>query len=147
MAAIAEATETNMRHVRRFLPPEACAGGTALNLRITGFAGAAISPDEVLSALDAVPARHLAGLREIGHHVYALAVSSKVKTQSTQRASRRSAPAGAYGASGPEGDFAESYGRYLEPGHKPRDFAAREGFMRDLVFCGDPWTLKERVAL
>jgi hypothetical protein len=40
-----------------------------------------------------------------------------------------------------------SYARYLEPGRKRQDFAAKEGFMRDLVFCCDPWTLKERVAL
>lgn len=180
-----------MRHVQRSLPPDARASGDALNLRISGFAGAAISPDAVLAALEAVPARHLAGLREIGyfpeqarfappslqaayhqrerrigfirlppwplfryvlhheigHHVYALVVSSKVKTQWTQRAFRRSAPASDYGASGPEEDFAESYARFLEPGCKPRDFAAKEGFMRDLVFCGDAWTLKERMAL
>jgi hypothetical protein len=177
-----------MRHVQRCLPPDA---GTALNLRISGFAGAAISPDEVLAALEAVPTRHLAGLREIGffpeearfsppslqaayhqrervirflrlppwplfryvlhheigHHVYALVISSKVKTQWTQRAFRRSAPASDYGASSPEEDFAESYARHIEPGQKPQAFAAKDGFMRDLVFCGDPWTLKERVAL
>lgn len=169
-----------MRHVRR-------PAGSGLNLRISGFAGAVVCPEDVLAALEPVPDWHLAGLRhidfapeeagclapvvqaayqqrarricfyrlapwppfrhvlyhEIGHHVYALVVSSKVKTQWTQRAFAASAPASAYGATAVEEDFAECYARYLMQGAGDSAFAAKAAFMRELVFSGDPWTLKE----
>jgi hypothetical protein len=86
-------------------------------------------------------------LHEVGHYVYALVISSKVKTQWTGRAFRRSAPATHYGASGPEEDFAESYALYLSPDAADPAFAPKRAFMRDLVFSGDPWTLKEKQPL
>jgi hypothetical protein len=52
---------------------------------------------------------------EIGHHVLALVLSSKVRSLWVNRHARRSAPASVYGACNPEEDFAESYARYLSP--------------------------------
>jgi hypothetical protein len=176
-----------MRLVQRRPRPGACDSGATLHLRIAGFAGAGISPEEVLAALEPVPDLHLAGLlriefapeqarffpsslvaaylqrercicfyrlppwpmfrhvlhHEIGHHVFALIISSKVKTQWTQRAFRRSAPGSAYGASSPAEDFAECYARHLRFDPVDAAFAAKEAFMRELVFSGAPWTLKE----
>lgn len=84
---------------------------------------------------------------EIGHHVFALIISSKVKTQWTQRAVRQGAPASAYGATSVGEDFAECYARHLRGEPVDSASAAKEAFMRELVFSGAPWTLKEQQLL
>lgn len=84
---------------------------------------------------------------ELGHHVLALVLSSKVRSLWVNRHARRSAPATDYGATSPEEDFAESYARYLSARAGDAAFAGKREFMRVLVFSGDPFTLKERQML
>jgi hypothetical protein len=83
---------------------------------------------------------------EVGHHVLALVVSSKLRSLWVNRIARRSAPASVYGLISVEEDFAESYARYLGPQASDPGFADKRQFLRELVFSGDPWTLKERQA-
>lgn len=82
---------------------------------------------------------------EIGHHVFALVISSKVKTLWVNRIAVQTPSVSAYGATNPQEDFAEAYAMYLAP-EAERGAAAKVklSFLRELVFSGDPWTLKER---
>lgn len=82
---------------------------------------------------------------EIGHHVFALVISSKVKTLWVNRIAVKTPSVSAYGATNPQEDFAEAYAMYLAP-EAERGTAAKVklSFLRELVFSGDPWTLKER---
>lgn len=82
---------------------------------------------------------------EIGHHVFALVISSKVKTLWVNRIASQAPSVSAYGAICPQEDFAEAYAMYLSPEVARGAAAAMKlDFMRQLVFSGDPWTLKER---
>ncbi|MFS0757025.1 hypothetical protein ABC383_20325 [Noviherbaspirillum sp. 1P10PC] len=82
---------------------------------------------------------------EIGHHVFALVISSKVKTLWVNRIALQTPSVSAYGATNPQEDFAEAYAMYLAPDCE-RSAAAvlKLSFLRELVFSGDPWTLKEK---
>jgi hypothetical protein len=82
---------------------------------------------------------------EIGHHVFALVISSKVKTLWVNRIALQTPSVSAYGSTSPQEDFAEAYAMYLAPGAE-RSAAAtvKLSFLRELVFSGDLWTLKEK---
>jgi hypothetical protein len=82
---------------------------------------------------------------EIGHHVFSLVISSKVKTLWVNRIAKQTPSVSVYGATNPQEDFAEAYAIYLGP-EAERGAAAdvKLSFLRELVFSGDPWTLKER---
>lgn len=82
---------------------------------------------------------------EIAHHVFALIISSKVKTLWVNRIALETPSVSAYGSTNPQEDFAEAYAMYLAPALEPNTAAkAKLSFLRQLVFSGDPWTLKER---
>lgn len=82
---------------------------------------------------------------EIGHHVFALVISSKVKTLWVNRIALQTPSVSAYGATSPQEDFAEAYAMYLATEVERRAATkAKLNFLRQLVFSGDPWTLKER---
>ena len=82
---------------------------------------------------------------EIGHHVFALVISSKVRTLWVNRIALQTPSVSAYGATNPQEDFAEAYAMYLAP-ESDRSATAmlKLSFLRELVFSGDPWTLRER---
>jgi hypothetical protein len=82
---------------------------------------------------------------EIGHHVFALVISSKVKTLWVNRIALQTPSVSAYGATNAQEDFAEAYAMYLTPTVEINTAAkAKLSFLRQLVFSGDPWTLKEK---
>lgn len=82
---------------------------------------------------------------EIGHHVFALVLSSKVKTLWVNRIALQMPSVSAYGATNPQEDFAEAYAMYLAPECEKNAAAMLKlSFLRELVFSGDPWTLKEK---
>jgi len=82
---------------------------------------------------------------EIGHHVFALVISSKVKTLWVNRVALETPSVSAYGATNPQEDFAEAYAMYLTPTLEISTAAkAKLSFFRQLVFSGDLWTLKEK---
>ena len=86
---------------------------------------------------------------EIGHHVFALVISSKLKHLWVTRICAQSSSVTAYGSVSPEEDFAEAYALYLKPFPcaESARAAPKLAFMRELVFSGDPWTLKETQSL
>lgn len=99
--------------------------------------------------LDASVFRHVLH-HEIGHHVFALVISSKLRSLWVNRVSRQSSSVSAYGSTSPEEDFAEAYALYLNPARPAAattQAAPKLAFMRELVFSGDPWALKEMQAL
>jgi len=82
---------------------------------------------------------------EIGHHVFALVISSKVKTLWVNRIASQTPSVSAYGATNPQEDFAETYGMFLARSVELKTAAqAKSSFFRQLVFSGDLWTLKEK---
>lgn len=98
--------------------------------------------------LPGMPVFRHALYHEIGHHVFSLVLSSKVKALWMNRIALRTPPVSAYGASGPQEDFAEAYAMYLAPeADETVAGGAKPQFMRDLVFSGNPWTLKEKAML
>ena len=87
---------------------------------------------------------------EIGHHVFALVIISKLKHLWVTRICAQSSIVTAYGSLSPEEDFAEAYALYLKPsrlGTESARGAPKLAFMCELVFSGDPWTLKETQSL
>lgn len=86
---------------------------------------------------------------EIGHHVFALVISSKLKHLWVTRICAQSSSVTAYGRVSPEEDFAEAYALYLKPSPNAESARAapKMAFMRELVFSGDLWTLKETQSL
>lgn len=86
---------------------------------------------------------------EIGHHVFALVISSKLKHLWVTRIYAQSSSVTAYGGVSPEEDFAEAYALYLKPSSNAElgRTAPKLAFMRELVFSGDLWTLKETRSL
>lgn len=86
---------------------------------------------------------------EIGHHVFALVISSKLKHLWVTRICAQSSSVTAYGSVSPEEDFAEAYALYLKPSSNAESARAapKLAFMRELVFSGDLWTLKETQSL
>lgn len=82
---------------------------------------------------------------EIGHHVFALIISSKVKVLWVNRVASDTPSVSAYGATHPQEDFAEAYAMYLTPATEVRTAAQTKlRFFRQIVFSGDLWTLKEK---
>lgn len=85
---------------------------------------------------------------EIGHHVFSLVISSKVKTLWVNRIALQTPSVSAYGASCAQEDFAEAYALYVSAGaEKGTVPEVKMRFIRELVFSADPWTLKERTML
>ena len=82
---------------------------------------------------------------EIGHHVFALVISSKVKTLWVNRIALQTPSVSTYGATNAQEDFAEAYAVYLTSDCERGNAAMLKlSFLRELVFSGDPWTLKEK---
>jgi hypothetical protein len=82
---------------------------------------------------------------EIGHFVFFLAIGSAVKKCWVTDLHPGSTCVTPYAVSNPWEDFAETYAYYaLQPRLLERQFPEKHAFMRDCVFSGNPWTLKER---
>jgi hypothetical protein len=81
---------------------------------------------------------------EIGHHVYFLVISSRVKKRWVTAIWPRSECATPYGSTSAAEDFAECYALYAQHTRSLEAFPAKLEFMRDEVFSGKPETLKEK---
>jgi hypothetical protein len=81
---------------------------------------------------------------EIGHFVYFLAISSKVKKLWVTEIFPRSDAVSAYGEQSASEDFAETYAFYVHDPKALSKMPEKEAFMRDCVFSGRPETLKEK---
>jgi hypothetical protein len=81
---------------------------------------------------------------EIGHFVFFLVIGSRVKKHWVTELSPGSSCATAYASTNPWEDFAETYAYYvLHPRVLETELPEKHAFMRECVFSGSPWTLKE----
>jgi hypothetical protein len=81
---------------------------------------------------------------EIGHFVFFLVIGSRVKKTWVTELSPGSSCVTPYAGRNPWEDFAETYAYYvLQPRVLEKKLPEKHAFMRDCVFSGDPWTLKE----
>lgn len=99
----------------------------------------------VLYALDSPAAALHVLLHEIGHHVFFLALNSRVKKRWVTQIYPHSPCATDYGARNACEDFSESYALYqTDPQRLVRLVPEKHAFMRDWVFTGRPDARKER---
>jgi hypothetical protein len=81
---------------------------------------------------------------EIGHFVFFLVLGSRVKKQWVTQIFPASSCVTAYAGRNPWEDFAETYAYYLlQPRLLERKLPEKHAFMRECVFSGEAWTLKE----
>jgi hypothetical protein len=81
---------------------------------------------------------------EIGHYVYYLVISSKIKKQWVTQMHAHSACMTAYASTSASEDFAETYASYILESEGLQAIPEKYAFMHDLVFSGTPETLKEK---
>jgi hypothetical protein len=81
---------------------------------------------------------------EIGHFVFFLVLGSRMKKQWVTQLFPESTCVTAYACRNPWEDFAESYAYYvLQPRLLERKLPEKHAFMRECVFSGEAWALKE----
>jgi len=81
---------------------------------------------------------------EIGHFVFFLVIGSQVKKRWVTELSPGSSRVSVYAGMNPWEDFAETYAYYvLHPRVLEKELPEKHAFMRECVFSGKPWTLKE----
>jgi hypothetical protein len=82
---------------------------------------------------------------EIGHFVFFLVIGSRVKKRWVTEVFPGARCVTPYASVNPWEDFAETYAYYLLHSRLlEMQFPEKHAFMRDSVFSGSPWTLKER---
>lgn len=87
---------------------------------------------------------HQVLFHEIGHYVYFLIISSTLKQYWVTQVYPGSPCVTQYGTANAAEDFAETYACYVRAPHRLQQIPSKYSFMHNLVFSGDPITLKER---
>ena len=98
----------------------------------------------VIFDFDSAGLFHQVLYHEIGHFVFFMAISSKVKKRWVTTIHPNAPCVTQYAMLNASEDFAESYACYLLDPDRLKQVPEKYGFMRNFVFSGDPEMRKER---